>query len=352
METKSVRRFIFLLLIMLLTLCLLTACGSPGEEEPAEEAPAPADDVVAWPDGGESGFIPVDGGEVWYRIYGKDQPGTPLIFLHGGPGGSSGCFFKQMVLAEDRPVVVYNQLGSAGSSFSEDFTTPEQAQELLTIEHFVDEVQTVVDYLGFDEFILVGRSWGTMLAVEYAAAKQPEGLKGIVLNGPFLSVETWIDDAERLIKSLPDGEQMWETIVECESSGEYTDAYDEINTIYSKNFGSRVEGANEGTPTSEPTKHKIDGLSVYNYMWGPSEFSCTGTLQGHDSTPLLASIDVPILYIAGQYDSGSPEAAFYYNSLTPNGEVCILPGSAHNTCRERPDEFNAVVKAFAERVGN
>jgi proline iminopeptidase len=85
-------------------------------------------------------------------------------------------------------------------------------------------------------------------------------------------------------------------------------------------------------------------------MWGKSEFSGTGTLHGADSTPLLKDINVPILYICGEYDNGTPEAAVYYRSMTKNGEICVLPGSAHDLTRERPKEFNAVVEAFIDRV--
>ena len=111
-----------------------------------------------------------------------------------------------------------------------------------------------------------------------------------------------------------------------------------------------MNGANDGTPKDPQAAHTIPGLSVYEYMWGPSEFSCTGTLKGHDSTKLLPRIGVPVLYICGEYDSGTPEAANWYLSMTPNGELCVLPGCGHNACRERPVEFNAVVGAFADRV--
>jgi|BioPla2DNA2_1021312.scaffolds.fasta_scaffold01570_13 proline iminopeptidase len=345
------------------------ATEEPEEETTADEAveetaeEAPSDDVVeepgeevgtdedGWFKGYTKGYIPVDGGQVVYRIYGEDKPGTPVIFLHGGPGSSSHYFFKQYAIGANRPVVLYNQLGSAGSDVSDEYTTADQVKELFTIEHFVNELETVVNYFNFDEFVILGHSWGSMLAVEYTAAKQPDKLKGLVLVGPFLKVDVWIEDAGRLIKTLPDGEEMWKTIQECESSGVYGEEYDKINAIYSANFYSRVEGAGDGTPT-DPEIKEVDGVSVYNYMWGPSEFSCTGTLQGHDSTPLLKDIKVPVLYLAGEYDSGSPEAAKYYNSMTPNGEICVLPGCGHDASRERPEEFNVVVDAFASRVGD
>lgn len=304
-----------------------------------------------WPQGFEEGLIPVDGGSVLYHFYGKDAKGIPIIFVHGGPGGTGTCFFKQTALAAHHPLVIYSQLGSPGSPFRDDITSADQAREYLTIEHFVDELQTVVDYFGFDEFIMVGRSWGTMLTVEYVAARQPKGLKGIVLTGPYLNSDQWCRDAERLIKSLDNGEEYWRIVQECEQKGTCLEdpRFEEVNRIYSDNFNSRVEGADDGTPVDLKAAHTID-LSVYNYMWGPSEFSCLGTLRGHDSTKLLRSIRVPVLYICGEYDSGTPEAAEWYASMTPDAEILVIPGCAHNSCREKPQEFNAAVTAFADRV--
>jgi proline iminopeptidase len=34
------------------------------------------------------GFVAVPGGKVWYRVMGSG-PATPLVMLHGGPGGQS-----------------------------------------------------------------------------------------------------------------------------------------------------------------------------------------------------------------------------------------------------------------------
>ena len=302
-----------------------------------------------WPAGMKTGHIPVDGGSVLYRIWGEDKPGTPVIFLHGGPGSSCYYFFKQCVLAEDRPIVFYNQLGSAGSDVSDEYTTAEEVKKLFTVEHFVEELDTVVKYFDFDEFVILGHSWGCMLAIEYAAHKKPEGLKGIILSGPYLRTETWVNDAERLMRSLPDGDAIWDHITECEEKGEYDAEYERIANLYLDNFYSRVPGAMEGTP-KEPDTKVVDGVSVYEYMWGRSDFSGTGTLHSRDSTPLLKEVEVPILYLAGEYDNGTPEASVFYRSFTPNGEICVLPGCAHDLTRERPEEFNAVVEAFLRRI--
>lgn len=308
----------------------------------------PTPTAVPWPEGGEHGLIGTEGGQVSYHLYGKDTPGIPMIFLHGGPGGTCCYAHAQIPLAKERPLVFYNQLGSPGSPFSPEITTAEEAKKYCTVEHYVNEVQTVIDHFGFDRFFLVGSSWGTMLAVEYAAAKQPKGLMGLVLSGPFLCVDTWIQDAQRLIRSLPNGDGLWEEITALEKSKDFGPRYQEINKLYSRAFNNRHPESLVGTPTPEKTENP-EKLSVYNYMWGPSEFSCTGTLRGRDSRPLLKAISAPILYVSGQYDSGSPLAAFEYAALTPHGEVCVLPGCAHNSSRERTEEFNTVLTSFANR---
>lgn len=262
-------RFSAIIAISLIFMTFCNACASnsdPVSEQKtsAAQTQGRAANGQNWPDGQEEGLIPVDGGQVLYHYYGKDKPGIPIIFLHGGPGADGTCFFKQTALAETHPIVIYNQLGSAGSPFSDEISTADEAQSYLTIEHFVNEVQTVVDHFDFKEFIICGRSWGTMLAVEYAAAKQPAGLKGIVLDGPFLNVDRWCSDAESLIKSLDNGEEYWRIVKDCEAFGNFDSSeYERIYKIYSDNFYSRVEGANDGTPVDQPASHVIPDLSVY-----------------------------------------------------------------------------------------
>ena len=354
---------IILGMILILPLMMLSMAGCGSEQKDPEQknsakavqtevtTPETPVDELGWPsENCEKGFIDVDGGQVDYYVYGKDKPGTAVIVLHGGPGSISSDLWKQFAIGENRPVVFFDQLGTEGTLVNEDIKDFDDFKKYCTIESFVEQVDAVVGYFDFDDFVLLGHSWGTMLAVEYTAAKQPDNLKGLILAGPFLRVDTWVADAERLIKTLPDGDKMWAKIQECESTGEYDKEYDKINEIYSENFYSRTPGAFDGTPGWAETS-VISGEDVYYYMWGPTEFSCTGTLKGHDSTPLLKDIDIPVLYLCGEYDSGTPEAAKEYEALTPNGEVCVLPGCGHDAPRERPLEFNAAVDAFAARAG-
>ncbi len=81
------------------------------------------------------GYIEVPGGRVWYRVVGT-RDAVPLLTLHGGPGATSDYFAPLHGLADERPVVFYDQLGGGKSDQPNDDT-------LWRIERFVEEVAAV-----------------------------------------------------------------------------------------------------------------------------------------------------------------------------------------------------------------
>ena len=108
-----------------------------------------------------------------------------------------------------------------------------------------------------------------MLSLEYAAKYQPQGLKGIIFTGPFLSVDTWLADAERLILSLDGGQEMLAEVRRCEASGVYTEKFDEINDVFSKNFNNRHKGDAFDRPSmteGDTSNNVVDADFVYEYM--------------------------------------------------------------------------------------
>src|SRR3989344_990085 len=102
------------------------------------------------------GFIPVQGGKVWYKIAGEPK-GIPLILLHGGPGYPHDYLEPLEDLATDRQVVFYDQLGCGNSDKTTD-------PALWTVDKFVKELQSLIDQLGFEKYHLLGHSWGSALA--------------------------------------------------------------------------------------------------------------------------------------------------------------------------------------------
>src|ERR1700754_330251 len=104
-------------------------------------------------------FIEVPGGQVWVNVVGSGG-GVPLILLHGGPGGGHDYLEPLAALADDRPVIFYDQLGCGKSDRPDD-------PALWTMDRFVDELSAVRQALGLGRVHLYGHSWGGWLAIEY-----------------------------------------------------------------------------------------------------------------------------------------------------------------------------------------
>src|SRR5262245_46344993 len=92
------------------------------------------------------GYIPVTGGRVWYQIAGSGDA-LPLLVLHGGPGVPHDYLEPLADLAEERPVVYYDQLGCGKSDRPDDVS-------LWRMERFVEEVDQVRQTLGLAQLHL------------------------------------------------------------------------------------------------------------------------------------------------------------------------------------------------------
>ncbi|HJT55967.1 MAG TPA: alpha/beta fold hydrolase, partial [Ktedonobacteraceae bacterium] len=62
----------------------------------------------------QEGYIPVTGGLVWYKMVNSGN-GIPLLTLHGGPGSPHDYLEPLEQLADERPVIFYDQLGCGKS---------------------------------------------------------------------------------------------------------------------------------------------------------------------------------------------------------------------------------------------
>ncbi|MGC3945661.1 MAG: proline iminopeptidase-family hydrolase [Chryseolinea sp.] len=284
------------------------------------------------------GYVDVKGGKIWYRIIGTGK-GTPLLLTHGGPGSTSRSFYLLAGLGKDRPIILFDQLGSGRSGHHEDTT-------LLTVENFVEQVAALKTELGLKSFYLHGHSWGTALALEYYE-KYPEGIKGLIFNSPYFNTRLWKADADTLIMSLPDSTQ--QAIYEGEKTGDFqAAAYQSANEVYAKNFGIRKTRRTSDLDTASAPGNKF----IYNYMWGPTEFTATGTLKSYDNLDALKAIDVPTLFITGEFDEARPKTVRYFKSLVPDSKMTVIEGAGHGTMHDNLEQNIAAIKTLLDSLDN
>jgi proline iminopeptidase len=282
------------------------------------------------------GYIPVTGGRVWYQIVGSGDA-TPLLVLHGGPGVPHDYLEPLAGLADERPVVFYDQLGCGKSDRPDDVS-------LWRIERFAEEVGQVRQALGLEQVHLLAHSAGTMFALEYLLG-QPSGVLSLIQVGPILSTSQFIADANRLYATLPDG--MYAAVQRHEAAGtmdseEYQRAVKEYRRRYVQRIGHEAETTVENSEGF--------GMQVYQTMWGPYELQATGNLKDYDRTGRAHEITVPTLFICGRYDCCTPEETARYHQLVPESELVVLEQSSHSPYVEEPEVFFQVVRDFLPRL--
>jgi len=297
--------------------CFLAACSSPTRST--------------------EGFIGVPGGRIWYTRMG-DGPGTPLVVIHGGPGGTSYGLKPWAALGGERPVIRYDQLGSGKSDHMTDTA-------LFTLERSIHELQTLRDSLRLSEVHLYGRSWGAMLIEAYMSTN-PTGVRSVVLSSPLVTTAQWEQDADSLLRTLPDSVQ---AVIARHETNLTTDSpeYDAAAAEYYKRYVNRQP---RRSPADADSARRTRGTLVYNYMWGPSEFTATGTLKHFDATAWLRNLRVPTLFLAGEFDEATPASTERFSKLVPGAEFRIIPNSGHSTENDNPEALLSTVRDFIRRV--
>lgn len=313
----------------------VSACTGGGDAAADSAAASPAatsaDTVPS-----TEGMIAVPGGRVWYRKLG-DGPGTPLLALHGGPGGTSCRFEVLAPLARERPVIFYDQLGSGRSDHPADTS-------LWRVERFVAELAAVRQALGLSKVHLLGHSWGGALAAEYMASVKPEGVESVIFSSPLIDTPRWIADADTLRAQLPaairrvlDEEERKGTL----DSPAYLAATDSFYARHVKRLPTVELERCAGVASND---------TIYRQMWGPTEFLSTGSLRRWTRAADLPRIAQPTLFITGEFDEARPATLDAFRATMPDAQLVVVPGAAHAAMREKPDEYLTALRAFLGRV--
>lgn len=312
----------------------------------AQETALPTDPAADWSVATSEHRIAVEGGKVWVRVNGSIGKGqTPVILIHGGPGGTHVNFGSLLSLADQRPVILYDQLDSGMSDH------PGNAANWRP-ERFVAELEAIRVALGVERWHVIGHSWGSAIALEYAAA-YPEHTASAVLSGTFLSTSHWIMGTNLLIRDLPD--DVAAAIRACEGPNPPAASVCEPATaaFYAAYNGRPDRPAPSPVMIAYRARYGGKGFNpaLYNAMWGPTEFRASGSLASYDATGLLPRVDgKKVLFVVGQYDEARLDTVQDFAALTPGAELAVVPGGSHAYITERPEVAEAIYRDWMNRI--
>ena len=270
---------------------------------------------------------------VWTKRVGTN-PDLKVLLLHGGPGSTDELYepFDVWFPRAGIEYYYYDQLGSFRSDQPDD-------PSLWDLGRFVDEVEQVRVALGLDasNFVLLGQSWGGLLATEYAVHHQ-EHLKGLVISNMMASAPEYNRYAREVLMPAMDQDVLAE-IQRFEAEGTTDDPRYEA-LLMEHHYALHVCRI----PVDEWPDPVLRGLThinnaIYVPMQGPSELGLKGTLEDWDRSGDLPSITVPTLTIGGTHDTMDPAYMEWMAGQLPNGRYLHCPDGSHLSQFDDPEHY-------------
>jgi len=270
---------------------------------------------------------------VWTKRVGNNAD-LKVLVLHGGPGATSELFesFDTWFPRAGIEYYHYDQLGSFRSDQPDDAS-------LWTLERFVDEVEQVRQALGLDRsnFVLLGQSWGGLLALEYAVHHQ-QRLKGLVISNMMSSAPLYNAYANDVLMPAMDPGVLAD-VKRLEAEGQTDDPrYEKLLTEHHYvQHVCRMPLSDWPDPVTRSTGHI--NPAIYVPMQGPSELGLSGTLEDWDRSGDLQHIDVPALVIGATHDTMDPEHMRWMSEQLPRGRYLHCPDGSHLAQFDDPEHY-------------
>jgi proline iminopeptidase len=298
-------------------------------------------DTAAWPlrdvrsGGSRMVSISTPAGEfrVWTKRVGTN-PVLKVLLLHGGPGATSELYecFDTWFPRAGIEYYYYDQLGS--------FRSDQPADESLwQLDRFVDEVEQVRQALDLDRanFVLLGQSWGGLLAMEYALHYQ-QHLRGLVISNMMSSAPLYNAYARDVLMPAMDQSVLAE-IQRFEADGKTDDPrYEQLLMEHHYVLHvCRMPLADWPDPVTRSIGHI--NPAIYVPMQGHSELGLSGALEKWDRSGDLSRIDVPALVMGATHDTMDPAHMRWMAGQLPRGQYLHCPDGSHLAQFDDPEHY-------------
>lgn len=292
-------------------------------------------------------------GSTWCRVVGSgDDPRPALVLLHGGPGFNSEYLrrFEQFAVT-GRRVVRYDQIGGGRSAVADHLYVP----GTFSVETFRRELSALRERLGLHEVVLIGQSWGCMLALEHVL-EGAAGVRGLVLMSGPASLEEWNAETLRLRSELPPEVR---EVLERESAAGRIDS-PEFKAAYAVWERTHVLRLDPPPPWEAEALAMFEHDSrVYEMLTGGAEFPVGDAMTEHDHggglgawdvRPRLHEVRVPTLLLSGRYDEATPAVMTTLHRGIVGSEWHVLEESSHSCHSEEESLTMLLVADFVSRL--
>ena len=251
---------------------------------------------------------------------GYDEGGTgiPILFIHGFPHNRSLWAPQLQGLPLHARCVAADVRGFGESSVKPPFSMDQYADDLIGL----------LDVLHIDKAVVAGLSMGGYIAFA-TWRRHPQRVRGLILANTKAGADT--EEAKTKRRSQMD-------VAKEQGSSAIADAM--ITGMLGKTTRSK-------RPEIMNNVHRMIASSPVDGVIGALQ----ALMDRPDSTPTMATIDVPTLIVTGDEDAIIPVSeSESMHAAIKNSTLEVITGAGHLTNLERPAAFNHVVSEFVAKL--
>lgn len=261
--------------------------------------------------------------------------GRPALFLHGGPGVGISPAYRRFFDPQHYRQILVDQRGAGRS-------TPHADIRDNTTWHLIEDLETLRTRLGIDNWVVMGGSWGSLLALCYAI-KHPDSVAGIIIRGIFLGRKSevdWIHAPNGAALIYPEEWERYKAPVQ--HATDNVAAYCELlasdnpdTALAAAKSWSRWEGTmNTLYPDPAALEDMLDDHSALSIARIEAFYTAQAFFLPSDNFVLenAATIaGIPCRIINGRYDIICPSiSAWELHKALPDSTLTIVANGAHS----------------------
>ena len=280
---------------------------------------------------------------LYFREVGRGQP---IVVLHGGPDFDHGYLLPDLDrLADTYRLIYYDQRGRGRSADG-------VRAEDVTLASDIDDIDRVRQHFQLTSVALLGHSWGTVLALEYAL-RHPDRVSHLVLMNPAPASANDVAVLRKsyLAKLGADMDRQREIVAGAAYQSGDPAAVVARYRIHFKPALARAEDYEKLMATMKAGffRQGKDGI-VKARAVEDRLMSETWNVAGYDLAPRLASLRIPTVVIWGDHDFIPIEISTRIARAIPNAQLVTLQGCGHFAYLECAGDVRKVFSDFFQRA--
>ena len=274
---------------------------------------------------------------------------SPVIYLHGGPGGVITDKNIQILSAlsdDGYDVYWYDQIGSGQSDRLADISE-------YTAERHKQDLESIVQQIGAERVILIGQSWGAILATLFAA-DHPDQLEKIIFTSPGP-----IQPRRSELASVtpPDSMHLRAPYFSNAQGNEQSNNLRTHAMAWAaRTFGINLAPDGEADEFATYLNQALNRSLVCDTAKVPQAVGGAGfyvqimtmesLMQISDPRPKLKAVQCPVLVMKGQCDNQKWGFTKEYLDIFPNCQLVVISDAGHSIAVEQPELYIRTIRAF------